>query len=166
MKSPYLGSWLLGLAFIFGVLLMPTQIFAQKKEKDTTEGRVIEVKGLNNMTFDKEEIDVEPGERVTIRLTTETDYKPRQMSHNLVILKQTVHVQSFVDASEKSAINDFIDPDREDEVIAHTPMASGGETVEVTFNAPERPSKYMYVCTFPGHFFAGMRGTLNVEAKD
>ncbi|MFA5668661.1 MAG: plastocyanin/azurin family copper-binding protein [Balneolaceae bacterium] len=125
--------------------------------------RVIEIKGLNNMTYDIEEIFAKPGELITIRLTTVTDYKPRQMSHNWVLLKQTINIQAFVDASEKSAINDFIDPLREDEVIAHTGMASAGETVEVTFRAPDRPSKYMYLCTFPGHFFAGMKGTLTVR---
>lgn len=149
---------------VWGVLFMSFFLlsnftFAQEKEK----GRIIEVAGLNNMTFDVTEIEAKPGELITIRFTTKTKYTPRQMSHNFVLLKQTVNVQSFIDASEKSAINDFIDPRTEEGVIAHTPMAAGGETVEVTFNAPERPSKYMYVCTFPGHFFAGMKGTLTVK---
>ncbi|HLS29943.1 MAG TPA: plastocyanin/azurin family copper-binding protein [Flavobacteriaceae bacterium] len=139
-------------AFLFSGLT-----YAQK------EARVIEIKGQNNMTYDKTEIVVKPGERITIRLTTVTDYKPRQMSHNWVLLKQTADVQSFVAASEKSAIEDFVAPNMRDQVYAYTSMAAGGETVEVTFTAPERPSKYMYVCTFPGHFFAGMMGTLTVK---
>lgn len=167
MKTLKNTSWLCGILFLLGAFLLPSQAFAQEKDQeeaiDTANARVIELKGLNNMTFDKKEIVVKPGEVITIRLTTDTKYKPRQMSHNFVLLKQTVNIQQFVDASEKSAINDFIDPDREDQVIAHTAMAAGGETVEVTFKAPERPSKYMYLCTFPGHFFAGMRGTLSVQ---
>lgn len=145
------------LIFLLGLFLIPSQSFSQEK------GRIIEVKGLNNMTFDVTDIVAKPGELLTIRFTSLTEYTPRQMSHNWVLLKQTANVQAFIDASEKSAINDFIDPKREDQVIAHTPMAAGGETVEVTFRAPERPSKYMYVCTFPGHFFAGMKGTLTIR---
>ncbi len=148
-----------------GVLMLITALFYSVSGFSQEEPRVIEIKGLNNMTYSKEEIVVSPGELITIRLTNVTDYKPRQMSHNWVLLKQTVNVQAFVDASEKSAVNNFIDPDREDQVIAHTDMASRGQTVEVTFRAPTRPSKYMYLCTFPGHFFAGMYGTLTVKPE-
>jgi uncharacterized cupredoxin-like copper-binding protein len=28
---------------------------------------------------------------------------------------------------------------------------------------PKAPGSYPYVCTFPGHFQAGMRGTLEVK---
>lgn len=160
MKPLKLTPFLLSFFFLLGAVVTPMKSFAQEDEE---EARVIEITGMNNMTFDKPEIVAKPGEKITIRFTTKTDYTPRQMSHNFVLLKQTVNVQAFVDASEKSAINDFIDPEREDQVIAYTPMAAGGETVEVTFRAPERPSKYMYVCTFPGHFFAGMKGTLTVQ---
>jgi len=158
MNNIYLRLSRLSFLLLFCSFITSSLVVAQKEKP-----RVIEIKGLNNMTYDKNEIFAKPGELITIRLTTVTDYKPRQMSHNWVLLKQTVNVQAFVDASEKSAINDFIDPLREDEVIAHTGMASAGETVEITFRAPDRPSKYMYLCTFPGHFFAGMRGTLTVR---
>jgi len=144
------------------LILMTCLLFGFARAQDE-EARVIEIKGLNNMTYDKTEIVAKPGEKITIRLTTVTDFKPRQMSHNFVLLKQTADVQAFIAASERSAIEDFVAPHMRDQVIAFTPMASGGETVEVTFRAPERPSKYMYVCTFPGHFFAGMRGTLTVR---
>jgi|SRR5690625_3748239 len=148
------------ISIFFMIFAFMTSALAIAQDDDA---RVIEIKGLNNMTYDKTEIVAKPGEKITIRLTTVTDYKPRQMSHNLVLLKQTADVQAFIAASEKAAVEDFIAPKMKDQVIAHTPMASGGETVEVTFTAPERPSKYMYVCTFPGHFFAGMKGTLTVK---
>ena len=150
-------NFTLSIFLLFFIFMTSVSAIAQD------DARVIEMKGLNNMTYDKTEIVAKPGEKITVRLTTVTDYKPRQMSHNFVLLKQTADVQSFIAASEKSAVEDFIAPKMRDQVIAYTPMASGGETVEVTFTAPERPSKYMYVCTFPGHFFAGMKGTLTVK---
>lgn len=159
MKNLKLNYRWCSVLFLLSAFLISGTGFAQ----DNDDAKVIEIKGLNNMTYDKEEITAKPGQKITIRLTAKTDYKPRQMSHNFVLLKQTTNVQAFVDASEQSAVNDFIDPDREDQVIAHTDMASDGETVETTFRAPERPSKYMYLCTFPGHFFAGMKGTLTVK---
>ena len=50
-----------------------------------------------------------------------------------------------------------------DQVLAATTMAGPGETVEVTFKVPTAPGTYHYMCTFPGHFAAGMRGTIVVK---
>ena len=47
--------------------------------------------------------------------------------------------------------------------IALRQLEAGGETDEVTFTAPEEPGDYEYICTFPGHLAAGMKGTLTVE---
>ena len=50
-----------------------------------------------------------------------------------------------------------------DQVLAASAMAGPGETVEVTFKVPTAPGTYPYLCTFPGHFAAGMRGTIVVK---
>ena len=50
-----------------------------------------------------------------------------------------------------------------DAVIAKTPFAGPGETVQVFFTAPSKPGRYPFVCTFSGHFQAGMKGTLIVK---
>ena len=44
-----------------------------------------------------------------------------------------------------------------DDLVATAPM------VEVTFDAPKAPGKYDFVCSFPGHYLAGMRGVLVVK---
>lgn len=41
-------------------------------------------------------------------------------------------------------------------------MSDLGETVSVTFTAPEERGEYGYVCTFPGHR-APMQGTMHAE---
>jgi len=33
----------------------------------------------------------------------------------------------------------------------------------VTFDVPNAPGRYEYVCSFPGHFLAGMRGVILVN---
>jgi uncharacterized cupredoxin-like copper-binding protein len=48
-------------------------------------------------------------------------------------------------------------------VLAMTAMAGPGETVQVTFKAPAKPGKYEFICSFPGHFLAGMKGVLVVK---
>jgi plastocyanin len=32
-----------------------------------------------------------------------------------------------------------------------------------SFGAPAKPGSYTYLCTFPGHFVAGMKGVLVVK---
>ena len=39
-----------------------------------------------------------------------------------------------------------------------------GERVQVTFTVPETPGDYPFLCTFAGHYQAGMKGTLIVRA--
>ena len=46
-----------------------------------------------------------------------------------------------------------------DKVLASTKLAGPGETVEVT-STRRRRRVYEFVCSFPGHFLAGMKGTL------
>lgn len=38
------------------------------------------------------------------------------------------------------------------EVLAASHLANGGETVSVSFTAPNKPGEYPFVCTFPGHW--------------
>jgi uncharacterized cupredoxin-like copper-binding protein len=33
----------------------------------------------------------------------------------------------------------------------------------VTFTVPKKPGVYTFICTFPGHFAGGMKGTLTVK---
>jgi azurin len=49
------------------------------------------------------------------------------------------------------------------DVIASTELAGPGETVEVSFKAPTAAGSYPFMCTFPGHFTAGMKGNLVVK---
>ena len=50
-----------------------------------------------------------------------------------------------------------------DAVIANTTLTGPGETAETTFKVPAKPGSYTYLCSFPGHFALGMRGTLIVK---
>jgi azurin len=85
------------------------------------------------------------------------------MSHNWVLLKPTTSQVKFIQAGATARATDYVAPEMKGEVIAKTALAGNGETVEVTFTVPKAPGSYPYVCTFPGHFQAGMRGTLEVK---
>ena len=45
--------------------------------------------------------------------------------------------------------------------LVHTRMLDGGDSDRITF-APVAPGAYEFICTYPGHLAAGMRGKLIV----
>lgn len=154
---------------------------SQETEMASDDVRTIEMIGVDQMKFvvesDKEGITVgekvgemvrlesitaNPGEKIRIRLTTKSDLPASAMAHNWVLLTMDADVQAFADAAMKARDNDYIPADMTDQIIAQTGLAAGGETTEVTFTAPEEPGEYEYICTFTGHFAAGMKGIFNV----
>jgi len=124
-------------------------------------GETVQVNGETYYLL--EGINAEPGEELTVKLTTISKLPANSMAHNWLLLGQDSDVQAFADASLQAADNDYVAPDMEDMLLQKTGLVAGGETEEVTFNAPEETGDYEYICTFPGHFGAGMRGTLSVQ---
>lgn len=124
--------------------------------------RTIEIKGTDRMTFDVTEITARPGETLRIVFTTVSKLPKQAMAHNVVILKKDADVEAFANASVMARDNSYIAPEMEDLIVAATPLAGGGETVEVTFTVPEEAGDYTYICSFPGHFLGGMKGILTV----
>jgi azurin len=47
-------------------------------------------------------------------------------------------------------------------IVASVKLVNGGETGTASFAAPAA-GNYIFLCTFPGHFVAGMKGTLTVK---
>lgn len=158
---------------------------AQTSTQKTSNVRTIDIIGVNQMKYvvnDKsqqgittgakigndgmlelETISAEPGEQIRIRLTTQSQLPATAMSHNFVLLLLTADVDAFNSAAIKAKDNNYIPSDMTDQIIAHTDLAGGGETVEVTFTVPNTSGDYPFICSFPGHYAAGMEGTLSVE---
>lgn len=107
-------------------------------------------------------IEVRPGERLRIRLTTLSQLQPDMMSHNWVLLDRGVNAQAFVNASNRK--NDYIPSGRMEDIIAYTELAGDGETVEVSFTTPEEAGRYEFLCSFMAHYAAGMWGELIVQS--
>ncbi|MFO0263726.1 MAG: plastocyanin/azurin family copper-binding protein, partial [Planctomycetota bacterium] len=47
-------------------------------------------------------------------------------------------------------------------VIAYTDIVEPGQSQTIWFRAPDKPGRYPYLCTFPGHWMV-MNGELVVE---
>jgi len=145
---------------LFTALLIAIPAFASGENDDI---RTINIKGMDNMKFDVTLIEAEPGETINIVFETVSDMPPQAMAHNIAILDLGTETDAFAEASMSARDNDFIAPDYEDQVLFNTPMLGGGESVEMEFTVPETKGDYDFICTFPGHYMAGMVGTLRVQ---
>jgi azurin len=125
--------------------------------------RTVEIIGTDDMTYNLTTIAAKPGERIRVRLISKGTMPKIAMAHNFVLLKLGTSAVKFVTAGATFRDSDFIAPEMKDAVLAKTTLAGPGEMVETTFTVPAKPGSYDYLCTFPGHFQAGMRGKLEVK---
>lgn len=143
--------------------LLLTILFINAGFSQSNGVRTITVTGQDNMQFSQTLIEAEPGETIQIVFEVKSNMPPQAMSHNMAIVDLDVNVEEFVLASMGEPGNEYIAPSYEEQVIAATEMIGGGETSTIEFTVPENPGDYTYVCTFPGHYFAGMKGILRIK---
>ena len=136
---------------------------AAAQDKPASSARTVELTGGDDMKYSVTSIPAKPGETLRIRLTSKGTLPKIAMAHNVVVLKAGAKQIDFANAAAMAAATGYIPADMKDQVLAATTMAGPGETVEVTFKVPTAPGTYPYMCTFPGHFAAGMRGTIVVK---
>ncbi len=144
------------------LLTMPAPVSTPEvvQDKPASAGRLVEITGGDDMKYSVTSISAKPGETLRIRLVSKGTLPKIAMAHNVVVLKAGAKQIDFVNAASQARATDFIPPDMKDQVLGATTLAGPGETVEVVFKVPAAAGSYPYVCTFPGHFAAGMRGTI------
>jgi azurin len=152
ITTPYMGA-----AFIVG------NAFAQTPAAKPAAGpRAITIGANDQMKFEPVTIQAKPGEKLRVVLKPMGTMPKIAMSHNFVILKPGANEATFAEASAM-ARPDFIAPALKSQVLVATPLAGNGETVSAEFAVPAKPGKYTFICTFPGHYAAGMKGVLVVK---
>jgi azurin len=125
--------------------------------------RTIDITGNDEMKYSVTTITAKPGEQLRIRLISRGVIPKVAMAHNVVVLKAETDVLKFLNAGAPFRETDFIAPAMQSMVIAKTAFAGPGEAVQVVFTVPTKPGRYPYICTFAGHYQAGMKGTLIVK---
>jgi len=125
--------------------------------------KTIAITANDQMKYSVTEILAKPGETLKIKLTSTGTIPKEIMAHNFVLLRPEASVDAFVMAAAMARDTGYIPVSLKKQIIASTTLAGPGETVEVTVIAPKVPGKYQYLCTFAGHFQAGMTGWLIVK---
>jgi azurin len=127
------------------------------------QGRSIAIQAGDDMKFSVTRITAARGERLRIVLGVTGTMPKTVMGHNVVVLKKGADTAGFINASAVARGAGFIAPAFAPQILAATPLAGPGERVEITFDAPTTPGTYEFVCSFPGHYMAGMKGILIVK---
>lgn len=110
-----------------------------------------------NLAFDKKTLTATPGQQVTVKFKNNSSAQ----QHNWVLVKGgDSAAKALADGGITAGVAaDFLPADLSN-VVAHTKVANGGETMEISFTAPAAGT-YQYICTVPGHYPL-MVGTLTV----
>jgi azurin len=126
-------------------------------------GRLVEITGSDQMKFSVTSINAKPGELLHVRLKSVGTLPKIVMAHNFVLLAKGTDATAFANAAALAATTAYIPAQFKAKVLASTALAGPGETVDVTFKAPAVAGQYVYLCSFSGHFIAGMKGVLAVK---
>lgn len=125
--------------------------------------RVVELTGNDQMKFNLATITAKPGETLKVRLKSIGTLPKIAMGHNFVLLAKGTDATAFANAAAMAGATAYIPAAMKAKVLASTALVGPGETVEVTVKVPAVAGSYTYLCSFPGHFLAGMKGVLVVK---
>jgi azurin len=115
------------------------------------------------MTYNRSTITAAPGERVKFRLVSTGQLPRTVMTHNWVLLTLGSDPKKFSDAAALTPATGYIPAALKSQIVAKTEMVGPGEQSEIIFTVPAKAGTYPFLCTFAGHFAAGMAGTLIVK---
>jgi azurin len=115
------------------------------------------------MEYSRKQILAKPGERLKVQLISTGQLPKVAMAHNFVLLKLGSDAKKFSEVAAGARATDFIPASLRTQIIANTDLVGPGERTEVTFTVPKVPGTYPYLCSFAGHFAAGMFGDLIVK---
>lgn len=115
------------------------------------------------LAFDQTEVSV-PSGLVTLTFSNNAT----AVQHNWVLVDGDDAVATTVNDAAQAQVQatrnaaGAVPPADTQGLLVATQMLNAGEGVSFTFEAPG-PGTYEFICTFPGHYLAGMRGNLVVE---
>ena len=123
----------------------------------------VEITAGDNMRFNLSTITAAPGQTLHVILTNMGTLPKDVMGHNWILLGMDQDPEAYSKAALAAKADNYEPKSLASHVLAVIPLLGPRKSGEVTFTAPTKPGKYPYLCSFPAHFAAGMRGVLVVQ---
>ncbi len=130
---------------------------------DANAVATLEFTANDSMKYNLTRAEVKAGQEVKVIFTNIGSMPKAAMGHNWVLLKKGADIEAFDKAAIGAAATEYIPAALADQIIAHTKLLGPKQTDEITFKAPTEPGEYPFICSFPAHFQAGMKGVLVVK---
>jgi azurin len=123
----------------------------------------VTISGFDTMKFNVTKIEAHPGEKLTVTLKNEGNIPKETMGHNWVLLKSSADPATYAKAAAIAKAEGYQPKSQAKEVIASIPVLGPKQSASTTFSVPSTPGTYVYLCSFPGHYQAGMKGVIIVK---
>lgn len=165
MKSPTLAALLAAGALLLAGCGKSDQSAASSAAPvaDANAVAALEFTANDSMKFNLNRVEVKAGQDVKVIFTNIGSMPKAAMGHNWALLKKSADIEAFDKAAIGAAATDYIPAALQDQIIAHTKLLGPKQTDEISFKAPTEPGEYPFLCSFPAHFQAGMKGVLVVK---
>lgn len=112
----------------------------------------------NTMAFNLTKLEVPANSEVHLTLKNNSTHS---LPHNWVLVNKGTVAEVAARGIAAGVKGDYLQ-EGDDDVLAFTPLAKSGETVEVSFTAPNHPGRsYEFFCSTPGHYLT-MHGVFNI----
>ncbi|HVU34325.1 MAG TPA: plastocyanin/azurin family copper-binding protein [Opitutaceae bacterium] len=125
--------------------------------------KTVDITANDTLRFNVTRIEAAPGQTLRIVLHNGGTVPKEVMGHNWVLLAAGENPDSYTAAALTAKAENYEPAALKSNVLAAIPLLGPGQTAEVTFTAPTIPGTYTYLCSFPAHCGAGMRGVLVVR---
>lgn len=102
--------------------------------------------------FDQDTLDLKTGAKVSLKLINEGT--EQSMIHNVVITVEGKSQAIALAGAAVGASGNYVP--KSPEVIASSPLALPGQTVEIQFSTPVDSVSYDFICTYPDHHHTGV----------
>jgi azurin len=123
----------------------------------------VAIEGNDAMKFSLTRFEVNSGQQVKLVFKNVGTLPKEAMGHNWVLLQKGTDVMAFSTAALPAKATDYIPDSMKSAVLAHTKLLGPKQVEELVFTAPTEPGEYPFICSFPAHAMAGMRGVMVVK---
>ena len=123
----------------------------------------VSISGFDTMKYSVSTIEASPGQPIIIELKNEGSLPKDAMGHNWILLKAGTDAAAYDKAASLAKSENYQPKALAGQVLASIALLGPKERAVTSFNAPTAPGTYTFLCTFPAHFAAGMKGTLVVK---
>ena len=128
-----------------------------------SDAKTVNISASDTMKYTVTNIEVSPGQKVTVTLKNEGSIPKVAMAHNWILLTAGMDPNAYARLAIGDAGDGYQPKMLASRVIASIPLLGPGESGSVTFTAPSASGSYPYLCSYPAHCSAGMHGVLIVR---